>query len=89
MSQLIQHYKDLKERIKYLEEDIKYTNQALKNKKIDYLTKREYQNDLIQDRKELHLANAELNQLIMFMIENGLIDEIQYQESSETVRKGK
>jgi hypothetical protein len=61
----------------YLEEDIKCTNRALKNQKLDYLTKREYQNDLIQDRKELHIAHAQLGQLLAFMCENGMIDELQ------------
>lgn len=89
MNQFIQRYKDLKERVSLLEEDIKCTNRALKNKKIDYLTKREYQNDLIEDHKQLHMANAELNQMIMFLLENGLIEEIQFNDSKEKVGKSK
>ena len=76
MNEVIRRYQELKEKIQYLEEDIKCTERALKRKKIDYLTKREYQNDLIMDHRELHQANVELGQLIGFMCENGLIDDV-------------
>ena len=73
MNEAIQMYKDLREKINCLEEDIKYTTRALNDPKLDYLTKREYKNDLIMDRQELHVANAQLGQLINFMCEYGII----------------
>lgn len=76
MNEVLEMYRNLREKISLLEEDIKCTNRALINPKIDYLTKREYKNDLIQDRKELHIAHAQLNQLIAFMCENDMLDDL-------------
>lgn len=43
-----------------IEKDIEYTQKALEDPKIDYLTKKEYQNDLIYDRRRISELNMEI-----------------------------
>lgn len=73
---VIERYKGLKLRLHYLKEDIRYTETVLKDPKIDYVTKREYENDLITDHREIIKIGEELNELCDYMYQNKMFDEI-------------
>ena len=87
MNQVLERYNDLQEKINLLEADVIYTEKALSDKNIDYLTRREYKNDLIQDRKEIVEANRELGDIIITLYEMGLIGEIQRLNENSKKRK--
>ena len=55
--------KELKERVERLYNDVKDTEKALEDRKIDYITKREYQNDLVYDHMKINEYEAEIRKL--------------------------
>ena len=60
---LIEKYEKLKIKANSYVDDINATTEVLKDPKIDYNTKREFQNDLNQDKCELEAIKKEMHQI--------------------------
>ena len=61
---LVERYLMIEKENNDLISDISYTIMALENKKIDYQTKREYENDLINDRRRIEELAYDKKQLL-------------------------
>ena len=90
---LVLKYKEIKDTIKYYQQDIIDTEKILNDPKIDYVTKKEYQNDLILDRREIMILEEEMHNLLDFIYQNNLTNEkkqinaIIQEEKKEKVKK--
>lgn len=59
----IERIKKLKSLLEFYKTDLEATNQALLDKRIDYQNKRELENDLIIDRKQILNIEKQLKML--------------------------
>ena len=57
-AQIIEKYKELKKKKKYFEDDIDATKKALEDHLIDYVTKKEYENDITFDNFEINIETS-------------------------------
>ena len=60
---LMEKYEELKIKASAYVDDINATMEALKDSKIDYMTRREFQNDLIHDKRELETIQSEMHEI--------------------------
>lgn len=78
-------YNFLKEAIKKYEKDISDTKSALGDKRIDYVTKREYQDDIIEDQKQIDMLEMRLRDVEKFATLNNIT--LENNENIEEVSK--
>ena len=69
-------YKAIKQELEELKADLMYTNRAMANPRLDYMTRREYQTDIIHDNRRIAELNEQLNRLFDFIYQNNMQDAI-------------
>ena len=74
--QLIEKYNKLNSKIECLREDIKCTEEALKDPKLDWLTVTEYKVDIANDRRQLLECEEMLNQFFDYLLLHHMQEEI-------------
>ena len=76
--ELIGKYKKLKAEANSYAEDIKATMEALEDYRIDYVTKKEFQNDLIYDQQKLTNITDEMHEIEAIALTEriSLVDDI-------------
>ena len=67
------YYVFLIKRVKFYEDDYDATEKALKDRRIDYITKTEYKNDLSDDSQEISRLNGVLSELMSYAKDNNII----------------
>lgn len=70
--EIILLYLNQSQKKKEYQDDIFYTEKALNDNNLDYLTKREYQNDLIDDERKIRIINTLLKSIEEFALCNGI-----------------
>lgn len=75
-NELIEKYNKIASKIKDLREDIKCTEQALTDPKLDWMTVKEYKNDIVADRRQLLECEEVLNGLFDYLIVHHMKEEI-------------
>ena len=63
MKELLERYKKLCKKKAYYLDDIVATEEALKDRLIDYLTRTELKEDLIEDERQIRIIDQELIKL--------------------------
>ena len=69
---LVHEYLEKLKAIDFLAECIRATKESIQDPYIDYVTKREYQNDIIADERAMESLKKESNELLEFIRKNGL-----------------
>lgn len=72
---VINTYEFLKEAIKKYEKDISDTKSALEDNRIDYITRREYKDDIIEDQKQIDMLEIRLRDLEKYAALNNIVLE--------------
>ena len=73
--EIINLYKKLKKQIIDFEEDIKATEKVLEEEKLDYMTVREYKNDIITDNRQLNFLKQCIEEIINYALSKNIILE--------------
>ena len=74
--ELIAKYNKITAKISDLREDIKCTEKALTDSKLDWITVREYKNDILEDRRQLLECEELLNSLFDYLTLHHMKEEI-------------